>query len=292
MIRLWKSCAVLALGLVGLGSLHAGTATGISGLYYTGVNDSGGLLGATAQDSHWTVTYAYANGSSSNSTYMGKAYVVSSSYVTSNWTPNTSTAQWIVPPGASTSQNGGGLNGGGFYLPGNGTSTSWNGSMASYVYTLNFYIAGTGSGAVTNQVSISLTLAADDQATVYVNPTLNSNHSVNSASKAGATLDSAWKNTTPVTLQNYGSNANANFVIGWNTLVIQVDNTNSISGWSNSNSLNPSGLLVYQTGAMAVIDGKPVPETGTWLIVGLAFALVVWRRQKSRRPAEKPVSVA
>lgn len=288
-IRISKACVlVFWLWLIGLSSVHAGTATGISGLYYTGVNDSGGLLNATSQDSHWTVTYAYANGTSGNTSYQGKAYVVSSSQLDGAWAPNTSSAQWIVPPGAALSQSGQGINGGGDYLPGNGTSGN---NRGVYVYTLSFYIAGTGSGTVTNQMSISLTLAADDQAKVYVNPTLNTSGSINtSSSTLGGTLTNAWTNTSTLTLQNYGTNANASFVIGKNTLVIEVDNTNSLTGSSSATSLNPSGLMVYQTGSMAVIDGKPVPEVGTWLIALVAVTFFAWQRARRVR-APKPALV-
>lgn len=279
MNRFAASLLLCSISLASAGTSQASTATGIYGLYYTGTNDSGALLGASSQDSHWTVTYAYANGVSHNSKFEGKSYVVSSNYVDANWVDNTSKAQWIVPPGAATSANGQGINAGGDYLPGNGTSGN---NSASYVYTLSFYLNGTGTGNVTNNVSISLTLAADDQAKVYVNPSLNANKSIDTTkSVASATLSEAWTNTSAITLQNYGADANANFVVGKNTLVVQVNNTNGLTGSQFSSSLNPSGLLVYQVGAMAVIDGKPVPEVGAWLPVLGAFGWFVWQRRRS-----------
>jgi hypothetical protein len=232
-----------------LGVARAGTATGIGGLYYTGTTNSGGLVAGGTQESHWSVTYANtsANATTDKATYTGNAYVVSSGYIDGGWAPNTSTAQWIVPPGASTSASGGTLNVGGDYLPGNGTTGT---NIGTYVYTLAFNIWGTGTGTATNQISISLTLAADDQAKVYINPTLNSSGSI-ATTTAAATLTSAWNNTSSITLSNYGTNNNSRFVIGTNYLVVQVDNTNSIVGDSNSNARNPSGLLVYQVGSMA-----------------------------------------
>ena len=94
--------AALALGWSGV-AYAAGLATDITGLYYTGVNsNNSALLSAGATDPHWTVTYASTNGGSSeNSTYEGAAYVVNNSNIVSSaWTQNTSTSQWIVPPGA------------------------------------------------------------------------------------------------------------------------------------------------------------------------------------------------
>jgi len=260
------------------GVARAGTATSVNGLYYTGTNNSGGLLSGGSQDSHWSVTYATANGVTDNSTYQGNAYVVSSNYIDGGWAPNTTTARWIVPPGARTAATGGTSNTGGDFLPGNGTTGT---NTASYVYTLAFTIAGTGTGVATNQISITLTLAADDQASIYVNPTLNANGSVNSSSRLGSSITSAWNNTRSITLQNYddGTHAdNASFVIGTNYLVIQVDNTNSLIGSSSATALNPSGLLVYQVGTATLVSGKPIPEVGAWLPLLGALGLFCWRR--------------
>ena len=51
------------------------------------------------------------------------------------------------------------VNTGGDFLPGNGNTGSNEGI---YVYTLAFNITGTGSGTVTNAVSIGITISADD----------------------------------------------------------------------------------------------------------------------------------
>jgi len=90
-----------------------------------------------------------------------------------------------------------------------------------------------------------------------------------------------------VTMQNgtngTGTSGNAIFKIGTNYLSVVVENTNSVTGRSNTTSLNPSGLLVYQVGSASLIDGRPIPEVGTWLPVVGAFLLyggAVWRRRR------------
>jgi len=261
------------LGLCSWGIADAGLATSVNGLYYTGVNDSGGLLTGGSRDSHWTVI-----DSNKGSTYEGAGYVVNSSYIDGAWVQNTSSAQWITAPGAQTTS--GTVNVGGDMLPGTSSSN------ASYVYKLSFNIAGSGNAGekVTNQISITLTLAADDLAKIYVNPTLT-NGQITSGTVAGSiTSGSPWTNTSAITLQNFDTSKNANFVIGTNTLVIEVDNTGSAT-------LNPSGLLVYQTGSAVLIDGhpNPTPEAGVWLPVVGALGLFFWQR---RRPSAKQSLVA
>ena len=271
----------LALG----GLAYAGTASDVTGLYYTGVDNSGNVLAGGATDSHWTVTYARVNGTdySGTSTYTGSSYVLSSGYIDSAYVANSSTSKWITAPGASTAGSGGTTNVGGDYLPGNGTSGT---NSAQYVYRLAFTITGTGSGSLTNNVSISLTLAADDQYKVYVNPNLNGNGSIKTSnSTLAGSRTNAWSNTTALYLQNFtdaNGSANSNFVIGTNYIYVAVDNTNSQTGTSSSSSLNPSGLLVYQVGAATTINGTPIPETGTILPVLAALALFGWRRLRLR----------
>lgn len=278
--------ALASLWILGGAYLHAGSATDINGLYYTGMNSSGGLQTGGLTDANWTVTYARVAGVnySGTSTYSGAAYVVSGSYIDAGWVQNTASAQWITAPGASTAATGGSTNVGGDYLPGNGTSGT---NSATYLYRMAFNIAGTGTGSVTNNVSISLTIAADDSYAVYVNPTLNASGSIKTTSSTLAgTASNAWNNTSALYLQNFtnanGSN-NANFVIGTNYVYVLVTNSNSISGSSASTARNPSGLLVYQVGAVATIDGKPIPEVGAWMPLTLAVGLFGWRRWYRRR---------
>lgn len=284
--------AMAAAVLLGMGTVvRAGTATDLGGLNYTGLNSSGGLQPGGSQDANWTVTYARVGGTnySGTSTYTGAAYVVSGSYIDGAWVQNTSSAQWITAPGATTASSGGTANVGGDYLPGNGTSGT---NSATYLYRMAFTIAGTGSGTVTNNVSISLTLAADDRYSVYVNPRLNSNGSIRtSSSTLAGSATNAWNNTSALYLQNFSDangSDNASFVIGTNYIYVLVTNTNSVTGSSSSTALNPSGLLVYQVGALATIDGRPIPEVGAWMPLALAvllYGLMRWRRRVRPREA-------
>ena len=272
------------------GSLgYAGSATDVTGLYYTGNNASGGLAAGGAQDANWTVTYARVGGTqyTGTSTYTGAAYVLSSSYIDAAYVANTSSAQWITAPGAKTAATGGTANVGGDYLPGNGTSGT---NSAFYVYRLAFTITGTGSGTVTNNIQISMTLAADDAYTVYVNPasspTVNSSGVISAGgTTASASGKAAWNNTSAFALGNGttgGGVNNSTFVIGTNYIYVVVANTNSATGSSGSSALNPSGLLVYQVGSGVTIDGKPIPEVGTILPVAAALGLFGWRRFRRR----------
>lgn len=279
---LWPLLAALAIAMSGIDAQATGTATSITGIYDTGLTSSGSLQGAGSADAHWAVTYASTNGGSSiNSTYEGAAYVIAPATVSNyGYTPNTSGAQWITAPGA-TNSSGSSPNTGGDYLPGNGNTGSNEGV---YIYTLAFTVTGTGSGTVSSQVQVTLTLAADDQYSVYVNPSGNGT-TIPTGTPAGS-VTSAWNSTTQTVLQNYGTGSadNSAFVIGTNYIVVVVDNTNNISGSSRSTTTNASGLLVYQTG-YSMINGKPVsPEVATWLpLVGVicCYGLIVLRRRKA-----------
>ena len=284
---------VVAILLCCGAAVRGGTATNIAGLFYTGVDNSGNVLAGGATDPHWSVSYANVNGTGSTSgSYTGAAYVLSSSYIDGAYVPNTSTSKWITAPGASTAATGGTANIGGDYLPGNGTTGR---NSAYFVYTLAFTITGSGTSgsSVTNNVSISLTIAADDQYSVYVNPasaptvTARTGAINTGGTAASGSATSAWNNTTSLTLQNYGTGSanNASFVIGTNYLYVVVANTNSQTGGSTSAALNPSGLLVYQVGSATLIDGNPVPEVGTWLPVVAALGVFGLRRVRRRKDA-------
>jgi len=282
--------ALVAIVLCLAAPAHArGTATDVTGLYYTGVDNNGAILAGGARDSHWDVVYASVGGNSytGNSTYTGDPYVLSPSYIDGAYVANSSTSKWITAPGANTAASGGTANIGGDYLPGNGVTGT---NSAQYVYRLAFTITGTGSGNVRNDVSISLTLAADDQYSVYVNPATFANGSVDTGgSTLAGSRSAAWNNTSALYLQNFDDSNGANnsrFVIGTNYIYVVVDNTNSQTGTSSSSSLNPSGLLVYQVGNATTIDGKPVPEVGTWLPVVAALGVFGWRRQRRRSKSE------
>jgi hypothetical protein len=278
------------------GEARGGTATDINGLYNTGENNSFGDLSGDTQDSHWAVTYASTNGgSTANATYKGSSYVVDATannaghtnYLDAGWVPNAGNAQWIVPPGAMTAATGGTVNAGGIYLPGNGgTGGGPGGGLPNntadtnegvFVYTLAFTVTGTGSGTV-NNVNLTMTVAADDQYAIYVNPA--GNGASIPTGTAVSTGTNAWGNTTAVSIPT-----NAGFVIGTNYLVVVVDNTNSITGPSVATAINPSGLLVYNM--TGFVNGAIVPEVGTWIPVAGAvglYVMVLWRRSR-RRPS-------
>jgi hypothetical protein len=279
--------AALAMLMAGARA-QAQTATNITGLYYTGLASNGSLAAAGTQAADWTVSYASINGgTSANATYEGAGYVISPSSISgSGYTPNTSGAQWITAPGAALSASDNSPNTGGDFLPGNGNTGSNEGI---YVYTLAFTITGTGAaGTVVNssnsQIKITMTMVADDQYSVFVNPA--GNGTTVPTGTAAATQTNAWNNTTQFALQNYGGGGadNSTFVIGTNYIVVVVDNTNSQTGSSSSTALNASGLLVYQTSA-ATINGAPVPEVATWLpLVGVigCYGLVSLRRRQAK----------
>lgn len=283
---------IAALALAGWAAVpaRAGSATDVTGLFYTGQDSSGNLAAGGAQDAHWTVTYARVNGTqyTGTSTYTGAAYVLSSSYIDSAYVANTANAQWVTAPGAKTAPTGGTANVGGDYLPGNGTSGT---NSAYYVYRLAFTVAGTGSGTVTNNIQISMTIAADDNYTVYVNPasspTVNNFGTISAGgTAASASGNAAWGNTTSFALGNSTSGGgvnNSTFVIGTNYIYVVVANTNSQTGSNSSTALNPSGLLVYQVGTGITIDGKVVPEVGTIIPVAAAVGLLALRRLRRRQ---------
>ena len=242
------------------------------------------------------MTYASTNGgSSASTTYEGSAYAVTSSAVSgSGYTSNTSTAEWIVAPGAytSTSARSYNLNTGGNYLPGNGTGSN----EGIYVYTLAFNISQTGvaaGGKITAPLSINMTIAADDGYAVYLNPLGYNKNPTSAPTNYGTAISSnpqgEWTGTTQLTVNT----SNATFYNGVNYLSIVVDNTNGISGSSSATDLNESGLLVFDTtasnGSTAIwSNGAPVPEVGAWIPVALAVGIVgfhVYRRRSSVSPA-------
>jgi len=215
------------------------------------------------------VTWASTNGGTSeNTAFEGNAYVVDPSFVTTvAWVQNTANAQWITAPGALDYTDGT-YNSGGSYLPGNGTSGTNN---AIYVYTLAFTITGSGSGTVTNHLSISMTLAADDELKLYVNPSGNG-QSLPTGTAAFSVGAGAWNNTVSKSIDNYSLN-NATFKIGTNYLVAVVENTDSHSGSDASTNWNAGGFMMYQVGSLAIIDGKPIPEMAPWMPIAGALGL-------------------
>lgn len=296
--RRWLTC--LTLFVVCGAGLRSQTATGISGLYFTGVNDSGALRAKGSTETHWDVTYTSANGGQTANTTNRDAYVVNTDNPAGiGWHANTANARWITAPGGTGTGNAYLAGIGNNYTTGSGTS-----NMGIYIYTLAFTITGAAGSqvgdVVTNNVSIGVTMAADDQYKIYVNPVGNG-ASIPSGTPAAIAL-SAWVNQTQFTLSNYSDSSkgiaqNSVFKIGVNYLVIEVDNTDSKTGYVATQNNNATGLLFYQQGQNVVIGnntfnliggsaGTPgvVPEVGTWLpAVGVLGLLggALWRRRLS-----------
>ena len=180
-----RSFLLTALLLLGASLAHAQTVS-ITGLYTTGVKNSGGLLANNKADAHYVVT-----ASSAGSTYTGNSYTVTTP--ASGWLAETSTAQWIVAPNGST----------------NGSNTTR--PNGTYDYTLTFSMP---AGAQLSTVSITGTGAVDDTATIYVNGTLVSGQTLNSWNSANSfTLDSSnasfitGSNTVTFRVNNSGGGA-------------------------------------------------------------------------------------
>ena len=151
---------------------------------------------------------------------------------------------------------------------------------------------------MTNNVALSLTMAADDQFRVYLNSTDNGT-TLPTGTTAGGDSTEAWKNTSSIVLANYasglaGQSINSTFKIGTNYLVVVVENTNN--GRANkSDERNPSGLIFYQQNQDILIDGQSISiiaghstlETGTWIPAVAALLLTGgWyglRRHRAQR---------
>jgi hypothetical protein len=241
---------------------------------------------AGAIDPNWTVTYASTNGGRTiNHNFIGSAITIDPNALAGNglasgWINNTSTAQWITAPNAEWSNNGGGY----YDLPGNGTGKN----SGTYIYTLVFNIEGDNPGSiVTNDISISLTIAADDQWKLFLNPKGDGTKKPNQRSVIEFDDTQAWLNTTSVTLDNFLLN-NALFVIGQNYLCIEVTNTNDANGNSNQMVWNPSGMFLYQSSAdWTRIDGRqitPVPEPSAYglIFIGSSLGLYFFRRFRKK----------
>ena len=264
------------------------TVTGIAGVYNTGETTTGTLVaqGSVISSGFWHVTYASTNGgTNSSSTYQGNAYVISGTGT--GYTPDTSTAEWIVAPGASTSTShttgSSYVNLGGNNLPGNGTGSGSGTNQGVYVYTLAFTITGTGSAGttITSAMSIDMTLAADDGYNVFVNPEgigvnpTGSPLTTYTVAPAATDTAGAWSDTTQVVLSN-GTNGNSIFAIGTNYISVIVDNTNNLGSSSSSSAWDQSGFLDYNSAAFigtqeVLSNGRVVPEVTPWLpLVGAA----------------------
>lgn len=220
--RVTLSALVFFCAMTGLS--RAGTATSITGLYYTGQSTTTVKTGRNSSytyDNYWTVT--------NSST--GYAYVITGSNLPSSWA-SSSSAKWI-----------------------SASSSATPGTTTAYAYSLSFNIAGSGStGESVSNASISLTLAVDDVATIYVN----------GVAALTTTGSSQWSSTATYTLNS----SNSSFVIGTNTITIVVSNSGT----------GASGLMVTS------ISGV-VPETGTWLPGVVALGVFGWLRLRRKKHA-------
>jgi len=266
------------------------TATGASGIYGTGFTTGGTAItqGTTSASAAWSVTGDIASGASA-SKFLGTSYVVLGSVVSNDgFAANQSTGSWVTAPGASTTagsypnSDSTGLNAGGIYLPGEGTSYASNGSggfyqEGVYVYTLTFTITGTGTaGQSVSNFKLNLSAAADDTFSVYVNPTTSGGLPTSAAAYTSSSSYAAMTSTN-ISLTSNGSTAD--FKQGTNSLEFVVDNTANVTGASSDNQTTGSGLLVYSLTAA-------VPEVLPWMPAAgaiLAYAAMVWLRRRQLR---------
>jgi hypothetical protein len=258
-------------------------------LYYTGETSTGGLLTASTaltnnsgtQDPYWSVTYASNNGGATAATpNEGLAYVINttqttyaSQYPSPPWASNTTNAEWITAPGAVFTTGTGVAalvdNAGGDGLYGYGSDASppaMNATNAAiYIYTTTFTISGNGSaGTAVTGFTLNLSLSADNNFDVFVNPA-STTAELGVGTAAYVSPDNAYTATAAVALTS-------GFVIGVNTISVEVENAGVASG----HNINYSGLLVYNVG----FAGLAVPELGTWLPLAAAlglYGLLAWR---------------
>lgn len=212
-------------------SLHAQTIA-ISGLYTTGVNNSGTLLGNNASDAHYVVSNVPPSAPANNA---GTSRTVATGAMPNDWVPNTSTARWITTPGTSTT-------GGGTATTGGNDPNRVNGS---FDYTLTFTMP---AGGILSSVNITGAGASDDSTQIFVNGILVVGQSTGSYTSTGSfTLNSS----------------NAVFVSGTNTITFRVNN----SGGGASGL-----LITSLSGSVGVPEvGAWLPVVGALGLYGVMF---------------------
>jgi hypothetical protein len=277
--------------------VRAANAESLTGFYYTGENSTGGNLSQGAntpnvansgtQDPYWSVTYASTNGGATTaSAYVGTTYVINTTntafntngqYPNGYWAPETSSAEWITAPGAVWANNGntatsGQVNSGGDGLPGYGLDSAplpyTSTHAVIYVYTTTFTITGNGTtGDAITGLTMNLSVSADNNFAVFVNPT----------NTAAALATSSAKYVSPANEYTYAPlnvSLTSGFVIGVNTISIEVENS---GGGTNVGNTNYSGVIVYGSGFVGL------PETGTWLPLAAAAGFyAAWFLRRSR----------
>lgn len=219
--------------------------TSITGLFTTGVDASGTMLGNNVQESHYVIT-ADTGGTPTG----GGAYTVKNTQLGAGWMANpASGSRWVVA-------DSGGAN------PGNNPSRA----AGTYDYTLTFTMPAGGQLAT---VSITGTGAADNSSTIYVNGVLVSGQSITGLGSANSfTLDSS----------------NASFNSGSNTITFRVNNTTSsatgllINSFSGTVFVPETAAYLPAAGAVGVYAllalrrkwrrtrGEVTPATGSSLL--------------------------
>jgi FlgD Ig-like domain len=155
-LRILLLAAIIALGV---GPAHA---VPVPGLFNTGVDDSGALLGAGVTDPHYQLIV------SADPNYPGPAAVVANPIAAGYWLANSATSQWIAPAMAQGYPSGGTPHPGGIYtyrlsfdLTGFDLATvqvSWGCAMDNNgTIKLNGVLLGTGVGGYNPLTAYSIT---------------------------------------------------------------------------------------------------------------------------------------
>lgn len=209
------------IALAALAVSTSASAVTIAGLYNTGVDDAGVATTGNGPDLHWSLIggTAYTGG-------------VNGTFPIGPWLAETATSRWLTPGPAA----------------GQDFDASVDGF---YTYSLDFSLAGSGSGAAfTGRFSVDNLVTA-------------------------ITLNGTTINGSGGTFNNWFAfdSTGGTFVSGLNTLRFTVENGAQTTG-------NPTGLRVEFLSS----DAGAVPEPATWatLVAGFALVGVAARR---RRPA-------
>ena len=181
----------------------------VPGVFNTGVDASGAALADNTVDSHYTLVVNADSASSDAIVQDSTAFPI----VTGPWAANDAGSKWIGPRFNTTSAAG--------LAQGNGT----------YVYRISFDLTGFDR----NSVVLSGGWAVDNGGLgIRVNGTAT-----------GIVNNNGFGGVTAFTL----SSANAAFVAGVNTLDFEVQNVDTVAGWT--------GLLVRNIRALGVRQAQP-----------------------------------
>ena len=224
---------------------------GISGLYNTGVNNSGNVLANGAQDSHYSLNSNGANSSNNPLTGLSTPYASSSGWPISNSSGGSGTSgQWL---GADIASSWLTL----FSTPGVTLDPVTNGI---YTFTTTFTI-NTGYNPLT--ALISGQWASDNYSQMYLNGNL--------VASIANPRTSSLSDGSAYDMWNSFSINSTNFISGLNTLTFDVTNIAQTSG-------NPMGLRVEFTNSS--ISPVPEPKTYAMMLAGLVLIGVIAYRRK------------